>query len=130
MFFIRKRKMELERKNRVCKSFSNRTGNNKTEIKFGFSSRDYAEFENINAGNYTVETHTTSANWFQNFSNPLQAWDAQLYRNGVGQNWSANHRHTLNNCTTNYPATSAVFGGTLVGASTASFKRNGVPLSC
>lgn len=77
-----------------------------------------------------VENQTTSPTWYQGFSNPLLAYGAQIYRNGVGQNWSSNHRHTLDACTSNWPASSVVFAGTLANGNTGQYKLPGVPPNC
>ncbi len=76
-----------------------------------------------------VENQNASPNWFNGFSSPLQAWGAQIYRNGTGQNWASQHRHTLDSCRTNWDPNNAL-AGTLVAGLTGYFYLNGVPLSC
>ena len=76
-----------------------------------------------------VETQVTNPNWYGAFSTPLKAWGAQIYRNGIGQNWSTQHHHTEDNCSTNYPPASALTG-TMLGGGTGKFNLPYVPLLC
>lgn len=79
--------------------------------------------------NISVENQNPNSTWYSGFSNPLQAWGAQIYRNGNGQNWGSQHHHTTDNCSTNYPPQNAL-GGSMIGGSTGNFYLNGVPLRC
>jgi hypothetical protein len=76
-----------------------------------------------------TENGNTNSNWYQGFSSPLQAWGAKIYRNQVAQNWSTQHRHTADSCSTSWPPTNAL-NGSLTGGSTGNFTLSGVPLHC
>ncbi len=76
-----------------------------------------------------VEDRNTNGNWYSGFSNPWQAYGALIYRNGIPQNWGSQHRHTVHECASSWPVTSAI-GGSLTGGSTAYFYLGGVPLRC
>jgi len=79
--------------------------------------------------NIFLENHNTTSNWYTGFGGSFQAWGAQIYRNGIGQNWSAQHRHTAHSCSTSYPVSGAITGS-LVGGGTGSYTLSGIPLSC
>lgn len=83
---------------------------------------------NINTSIF-LEVQDTASNWYSGYSGNFQAWGAQLYRNGFGQNWSDQHRHTGHACSTSYPVSGAMTGS-LVGGGTGSFIPAGAPLWC
>lgn len=72
---------------------------------------------------------TNNPTWYSGWPANIRVYGAQIYRNGVGQNWSTNHRHTIDACTKNYPASSAL-SGSLVNGGNGYFKLAGVPLDC
>jgi hypothetical protein len=77
-----------------------------------------------------VETNETLPNWYSGFSSPFQAWGALIYRNQVGQDWTTQHRHTMDSCPfTGWPAQNAL-SGSLTGGQTGLFTLSGVPLDC
>lgn len=79
--------------------------------------------------NIFFENHNLTANWHSGFSGDFEAWGAEIYRNGFGQDWATQHRHTGHACPASYP-TSGAMSGSLAGGGTGSFTPAGVPLSC
>lgn len=75
------------------------------------------------------ENYATSSSWYQGWPSQLQVYNAKIYRNGVRLDWSTNHRHTIDSCSTNYPAANAL-SGSLVSAGNGYFILSGAPLDC
>lgn len=76
-----------------------------------------------------VETHSKTANWYYGFSSPLQAYAAEIYRNGVGQFWSTQQRHTMDACSSSWPTANAI-SGSMVQGGVGNFTLSGVPWAC
>lgn len=76
-----------------------------------------------------VEDWNTNPNWYQGFG-LFNAYQARLYRNGVGQQWTTQHLHTADACTANYPTTNAITGSGLVNGQSVTFALDKVPPYC
>lgn len=76
-----------------------------------------------------AENANTNSNWYSGFTSPWVARNARIYRNGIGQNWSSNHRHTADACTASWPATDAL-SGSLANDGTGYVYPRYVPLHC
>ena len=76
-----------------------------------------------------IENQVTNSSWYQGWASQIRVYNAKIYRNGVAQNWSTNHRHTIDSCSTNYPPANAL-SGSLVGGGNGYFTLSGVPLDC
>lgn len=72
---------------------------------------------------------SSNPTWYQGWPSTVQAFNAKIYRNGVAQNWSSNHRHTNDSCSQNYPATNAL-QYSLVSGGNGYFILSGIPLDC
>lgn len=72
---------------------------------------------------------TNNATWYSGWPTSIHVYGAKLYRNGTPQNWSSNHRHTIDSCTINYPPSNAL-SGSLVSGGNGYFLLAGVPLDC
>ena len=83
----------------------------------------------VNTSVFAENANATPSNWYSGFSSPLQAYNAHIYRNQVGQPWSAQHRHTADACASGwYPFNSMT--GSLVNGGTVSYWLTGVPYKC
>ncbi|MCC6192564.1 MAG: hypothetical protein IT318_26360 [Anaerolineales bacterium] len=76
-----------------------------------------------------VENWNANSNWSSGFSYRFRAYDAYLFRNGVPQTWSAQHRHTAEACASGWPVSNAI-SGSLVSAGDGYFYVAGTPLFC
>jgi hypothetical protein len=76
-----------------------------------------------------LEVQNTTSSWYQGWASQFQAYNAKIYRNSVAQNWSSNHRHTIDACTTNYPPANAL-SGSLTSGGSGYFILSGSPLDC
>ena len=75
-----------------------------------------------------LEAHNKTANWWYGFD-AVQATEAMIFRNGVGQDWATQDRHTMDACSTSWPYQNA-FSGSLVAGGSGYFGLSGVPFAC
>lgn len=95
------------------------------------------EDRSATGGNLALSTDTsifaenlnTNSNWYSGFTNPWRAENARIYRNGQPYNWSSNHRHTIDACSTSWPPSNAL-SGSLASGGTGYIYLAGVPLRC
>lgn len=76
-----------------------------------------------------AENANVGGSWYQGFSSPWRAWGAMIYINGVGQNWSSEHHHTSDACSTSWSPTNAL-NSSLIGCGTGYFILSGIPPYC
>ncbi len=78
-------------------------------------------FENVNFAN--------DLDWYQGFTPPTIS-HAKIYRNGIEQYWSAEHKHIVHHCNSGSWPVSNVLTGSLVNGGTGTFTLSGVPPWC